>query len=166
MQDAVKRHRACGQRQTTGAVKACLTGGASTMDVVVNGRVVRALLDTGATVSVISRAAVTKLGLPVLPVNDLIQVECANGQTLPYEGYVTLAVSIPHNPASTCLALVTPDRHGPGAVQLILGTNILPSLLPASGEIPEPLRLVAQCLKARDAELCATVGLCGFYKAF
>ena len=132
------------------------------MDVVVNGRVVRALLDTGATVSVISRAAVTELGLPVLPVNDLIQVECANGQTLPYEGYVTLAVSIPHNPASTCLALVTPDRHGPGAVQLILGTNILTSLLPASGKIPEPLRLVAQCLKARDAELAAAGGSLAF----
>ncbi|GFS15246.1 retropepsins domain-containing protein [Elysia marginata] len=100
------------------------------VDVIVNGSVVRALLDTGATVSVISRAAVSKLKLSVLPVKDFLHVECANGQALPYDGYVTMSVSLPNSSASTCIALVIPNENATGAAQLILGTNALPSLLP------------------------------------
>ncbi|KAK3734962.1 hypothetical protein RRG08_038985 [Elysia crispata] len=70
-------------------------GGKTNVDVIVNGRVVRALLDTGATVSVISRATVDKLGLPIRSVRDFIHVECANGQALPYLGYANTSVDIP-----------------------------------------------------------------------
>ncbi|GFR77250.1 Pol polyprotein [Elysia marginata] len=162
MPHAVKRHSVCGPRQTTGAVKSCLMGGSTTVDVIVNGSVVRALLDTGATVSIISRAAVSKLKLSVLPVKDFLHVECANGQALPYDGYVTMSVSLPNNSASTCIALVIPNENATGAAQLILGTNVLPSLLPASGEMPEPLQVVAECLKARDNQLSAAGGSLAF----
>ena len=90
------------------------------MNVIVNGRVVKALLDTGATVSVTSRATVDKLGLPIRPVRDFIHVECANGRALPYLGYVTMSINLPHNPPSTCLALVVPS---PGAVPLELAQS-------------------------------------------
>ncbi|KAK3741817.1 hypothetical protein RRG08_018517 [Elysia crispata] len=139
-------------------------GGKTTVDVIVNGRVVKALLDTGATVSVISRATVDKLGLPIRPVRDFIHVECANGQALPYLGYVTMSINLLHNPPSTCLALVVPDHDGPGAAPLLLGTNILPSLLKASGSLPESLQLVANCLKARDSQLTATGGSLAFIR--
>ena len=161
---AVKRQRVCGSRQTTGAVNSCLMGGKTTVDVIVNGRVVKALLDTGATVSVISRATEDKLGLPICPVKDFIHVECANGQALPYLGYVTMSINLLHNPPSTCLALVVPDHDGPGAAPLLLGTNILPSLLKASGSLPESLQLVANCLKARDSKLTATGGSLAFIR--
>ena len=87
----------CGSRQTTGAVKSCLMGSKTTVDVIVNGRVVRALLDTGATVSVISRATADKLGLPIRPVRDFIHIECANRQARPYLGYLTMSINLPHN---------------------------------------------------------------------
>ena len=139
-------------------------GGKTTVDVIVNGRVVKALLDTGATASVISRATVDKLGLPIRPVSDFIHVECANGQALPYLGYVTMSINLLHNPPSTCLALVVPNHDGPGAAPLLLGTNILPSLLKASGSLPESLQLVANCLKARGSQLTATGGSLAFIR--
>ena len=82
----------------------------------------------------------------------------ANGQALPYLGYVTMSINLPQNSPSTCLALVVPDHDGPGAVPLLLGTNILSSLLKASGSLPEFLQLVANCLKVRDSQLTATGG--------
>ena len=85
MLHAFKRHSAGGSRQTTGAVNSCLMGRSTMLDVMVNGRIVRALLDTGATVSVIARSTVSSLKLSIYPVRDFIHVECANGQSLPYD---------------------------------------------------------------------------------
>ena len=134
------------------------------MNVIVKGRMLRVLLDTGATVSVISRETVDKLGLPIRPVRDFIHVECAKGQALPYLGYVTMSINLPHNPPLTCLTLVVPDHDSPGAVPLLLGTNILPSFLKASGGLPESLQLVANCLKARDSRLTAKGGSLAFIR--
>ena len=105
-----------------------------------------------------------KLGLSIRSVREFIHVESANGQALPYLGYVTMSINLLHNPPSTYLALVVPDQDGPGAVPLLLGTNILSSLLKASGSLPESLQLVANCLKARDSLLTATGGSLDFIR--
>ena len=78
----------------TGAENSCLMGGKATVDLIVSGRVGRALLDTGATVSVINRAK--KSDCPS-PLSYFIQVVCANGQALPYLGYVTMSYLLSHD---------------------------------------------------------------------
>ena len=94
---------------------------------------VRSLLDTGANVSLISSAFYKdKLGhLPLHPLGSLLDVECAGGRTLPYQGYVEAEVRVPGagNITISCLFLVGPDTRYNQTVPVLLGTNILTPML-------------------------------------
>ena len=49
-----------------------------------------ALLDTGSCISSLGQSFYEKnlSHLPLLPVKDILNVECADGQRLPYSGYI------------------------------------------------------------------------------
>ena len=57
----------------------------------------RCLIDSGSTVSTVSEAFYTDhlRHLTIQPLSTLLQIECADGQNLPYFGYVEVAMTTP-----------------------------------------------------------------------
>ena len=94
------------------------------MTVLVEGHPVTGLLDTGATVSVLRQSVAKDLGLTVQPVAQALRVDCANGQSLKYVGYVATDVTLAGRTVP-CLLLVAPDTV---SQTLLLGTNVLEQL--------------------------------------
>lgn len=60
-----------------------LFGDANETHIIINGVTVKALLDTGATVSTISKSLFLRLGLELHTLDKIVPIECADGQQLP-----------------------------------------------------------------------------------
>lgn len=96
---------------------------------------VTALLDTGSCVSVISESFLREFlsNTSIKPINDILNIECADGNRLPYLGYVEVKLHVveglPKSNSHQCLLLVTPDTKYSSKTPVILGTNILQELL-------------------------------------
>ena len=94
-----------------------------------------ALLDTGSCISVVSESFYNNnlKSKPLLPLTDIIKVECADGQELDYLGYIEADLEVtqglPRSSTHTCLFLVTPDTKFSESLPVIIGTNIINSLL-------------------------------------
>ncbi len=94
---------------------------------------VNCLLDTGSQVTTIP-SSFHKAHLadhPVMPLKALLEVEGANGQSVPYLGYVELTLTFPKEFLGVeaeidTLALVVPDLVG--VQQILIGTNSLDTL--------------------------------------
>ena len=95
------------------------------------------------------------MGLEICPLTELVTVECANGQALPYVGCVVVDVSVVKNITKPCMFLVVPDESHSKSVPILLGTNNLEQLLPASNpnDLPSPVSQVARCLQLRRENL-------------
>jgi hypothetical protein len=66
--------------------------------------------------------------VPVYPVKDLLRVECANGEFLPYAGYLEVDLTVPGITGASglpSLFLVVPDTRYGRKVPVLIGTNIL-----------------------------------------
>ena len=91
----------------------------------------RALLDTGSCVSVLSQSFYNDhlSELPLHSIDNILQIECADGNNLPYAGYVEIDIDVisglPQSKPHTALLLVTPDTHYSATTPVILGTNVL-----------------------------------------
>ena len=99
-----------------------------------------ALFDTGSSISSIGHSFyLDNLShLPLLPVSDILNVECADGKNLPYMGYIkcTLVSSgISECFEQFCLILVVPDTNYNLQVPVVIGTNILDEILKDSKNI-------------------------------
>ena len=74
-----------------------------------------ALLDTGATVSVMSQSFYEKnlLHIPLEPLDNMLDIECAGGDQLPYLGYVQVRVASSgcgvEGKGRCCFLLVVPN---------------------------------------------------------
>ena len=94
-----------------------------------------ALLDTGSCVSVISNSFYTEhlSNIEILPINQILKIECADGQQLPYLGYIETELFIerglPKSESQQCLFLIVPDTNYSSKIPVIIGTNILNELL-------------------------------------
>lgn len=107
-----------------------LIGMRCTAQVGVEGKEVNCLLDTGSQVTTIPLSFYNShlSHHPLQPLNRLLEVEGANGQAVPYLGYVELALKFPQEFLGTeaevpTLAQVVPDlTHVP---QILIGTNTL-----------------------------------------
>ena len=108
-----------------------LVGDVNEVDIHLGGKETKCLLDTGSCVSVVSESFyVNHLKTSELrPVGDIFNIECADGQKLPYKGYIESEIVInkglPKAKPLPCLLLVTPDTEFSSRVPVILGTNIL-----------------------------------------
>ena len=114
-----------------------LNGSSTVTPVLINGIQTTALLDTGATISTVSESFHREYlwNLPVEPLKDFLNVECADGSPLPYLGYIeadviALGLQDENAPAQPCLFLVVPtstpfNQHVP----VLLGTNVLEPLM-------------------------------------
>lgn len=90
------------------------------------------LIDTGSQVTTVSLSFyhMHLSALPIQPLEHLIEVKGANGQSVPYLGYIEINVTLPKelmsskDPAAT-LALVVPDTCSNTEVPVLIGTNLL-----------------------------------------
>ncbi|KAL1274976.1 hypothetical protein QQF64_027790 [Cirrhinus molitorella] len=107
-----------------------LVGTKCTARVIIGGREVNCLLDTGSQVTTIPQTFYeTHLsGCPLEPLKNLLEIEGANGQAVPYLGYIELILKFPKEFMGTevevpTLALVVPDLTR--FSQILVGTNSL-----------------------------------------
>lgn len=112
-----------------------LVGSTSEVEIHLNKIPVNALLDTGSCVSVVSEAFYKEhlSNEPINPIGDVLNIECADGNSLPYRGYIEAEITVnsglPNSKPQSCLLLVTPDTQFSEKTPVILGTNILHELL-------------------------------------
>ena len=89
-----------------------------------------ALLDTASCISCLGQSYYEKnlSYLPLLPVTDILNIECADGQKLPYSGYIKVSMTSPGIPKCIeqfCVLPVVPDTNYNQRVPVLIGTNIL-----------------------------------------
>lgn len=118
-------------RQHPHKVRHKLIGARSTGQVTIQGEQFSCLLDTGSQVTTVTKSFYDQY-LPeqqIKPLYNLLEVEGANGQPVPYLGYVEVAVTFPKELLCAeyevpTLALVVPDS-GTSGYQILIGTNTL-----------------------------------------
>lgn len=112
-----------------------LLGKANEAEISLNGAKCTVLLDTGSTVSTVSEMFLKQFlsvtGVKRHPLEDILRIECASGDMLPYRGYVELQVTIPGSldQEQPSLFLVVPDTNYNRRVPALMGTNILKTLM-------------------------------------
>ena len=127
---------------------------------------VLALLDTGSAISAISESALQKLfpEVEMLPLEYLMNIECADGGRLPYNGYCELHLTVPEIPnlRENFLFLVVPDTTHNLQVPLLIGTNILMPFKESCNSqhktVPAQWSLAFKVLSDQDEELNKTQG--------
>lgn len=112
-----------------------LVGSKSTANVKVNGLECNSLLDTGSQVTTMSQSFYKSYlsDHTIYPVNDLLEIEGANGHSVPYMGYVQVTIQFPKEfisaePEIETLALIVPDVRSNSITPLLIGTNTLDPL--------------------------------------
>lgn len=90
------------------------------------------ILDTGSQVTTISEKfhAAFLTSLPLKPIDCLLEIEGAGGQTVPYLGYVEANLTLPSTVTGTelepiVLALIVPECHFNSKAPLLVGINVL-----------------------------------------
>lgn len=123
-------------------------GECSEAEILVNNIPVRCLLDTGSTVSTVSQKWYdTHLSdVPIKSLDTILEIECTDGQNLPYTGYIE--VEIGHETASsTCLLLIIPNSRYNEQVPLLLGTTVRQYFIEQFEELYGPRFLQTSNLK-------------------
>lgn len=112
-----------------------LVGRKSTANVEVGGVGCNCLLDTGSQLTTISQSFYNDhlLEYIIKPVSDILEVEGANGEPVPYAGYVAINLKFPKEfiasePEVETLALIVPDTHSNSTIPVLIGTNTLDPL--------------------------------------
>ena len=111
-----------------------MVGSSNECDIMIEGIECKALLDTGSCVSTLSQSFYDShfKHIPLHPVEDILKLECADGSSMPYSGYVTLEITsagIPSDNIQECIFLVVPETDYNKTVPVLIGTNILDELL-------------------------------------
>ena len=104
-----------------------VVGKANEVSLLVGGKQVLALLDTGSMVSTMSHSLCSVLNLPIQPLDQVFKIKGAGGHEIPYLGVVETTVSCSSADA-TCVPvvlLVVPDTEYHSRVPVLLGTNVL-----------------------------------------
>lgn len=112
-----------------------LVGSSNELEVHVQGVLTRALIDTGSSVSTLSRSFYDTYlhDIQLQPVECLLTLECADGTELPYHGVISCELQvdgIADSPQTIqCLFLIVNDTKYHESVPVLIGTNILSVLL-------------------------------------
>ncbi|MCJ8730139.1 hypothetical protein PDJAM_G00180710 [Pangasius djambal] len=127
-----KSRKSLSTRSSDVRVPKGLIGAKYTAQILIDGQSCNCLLDTGSQVTTVSQSFYESnlSHLKIHPLNELLEVEAANGQTVPYLGFVEVDITFPKScfgseiPVST-LALVVPDTRSNEQSKLLIGTNTL-----------------------------------------
>lgn len=155
-----------------------LVGSANEVEVKVEGLITTALLDTGSTVSSVSESFYDGYltHLDIQPLEQLLHVECADGQPLPYLGYVEVNIVFSGLCGEQCcLLLVVPRSNYNSQVPLLLGTNVLSVLMEdcrsnkgakflQTMELETPWYLSFRCMVFRERDLAKNKNVIGLVK--
>lgn len=121
-----------------------LVGSRCTAEVDIAGHTHQCLLDTGSQVTTLPVSFYNKHlhNQPIQPLHDLLHVEGAAGQKVPYLGYVNIFVKFPKDFAGenfevSTLALVVPDAHPDIPATVLIGMNTLEPLYELYLDEPE-----------------------------
>lgn len=130
--DAEHRTKRNHTKSNTVHIPKGLIGAKSTAQVCIEGKTCNCLLDTGSQVTTISQSFYEQnlSNLKVHSLNNLLEVEAANGQTVPYLGYIEADITFPKDFLGTeievsTLALIVPDMRANAQSTLLIGTNAL-----------------------------------------
>lgn len=109
-----------------------LIGPRCALTVLIEGVQCESILDTGSQVTTISENFHSAFlsSLPLKPIDCLLEIEGAGGQTVPYLGYVEANLTFPRTVTGTeveltVLALIVPECHFSSVTPLLVGTNVL-----------------------------------------
>lgn len=146
-----------------------LVGEATETTVFIDNIETTALLDTGSCISSLGHTFYQKNfdHLPLKPISDILKVECADGQCLPYLGYIEASLTSPGIPQCTeqfSLFLIVPDTNYNLKVPVLIGTNILNELISdcksqhgeqylQTANLQTPWYLSMRCIAIREREL-------------
>ncbi|XP_063438199.1 uncharacterized protein LOC134719148 [Mytilus trossulus] len=148
-----------------------IAGTANEVTVFLNGMKTQGLLDTGSTVSTMSEDFYNKhcSAMPLEQLSGLLKIECADGLQLPYLGYVEAelqleGITTPYMNTYPGLFLVVPDSDYNSTTPLLIGTNILSSVMEDISKaigprylqdtnLYTPWYLAFRCLTLRNHEL-------------
>ncbi|KAG1933963.1 interleukin-1 receptor accessory protein-like 1-A [Pimephales promelas] len=126
-----------------------LVGSRSLVNVTIEGIQHECLIDSGSQVTTISKSFHDShlASHPICPLANLIEVEGAAGQRVPYIGYIEIEILFPEtftgSPKTvSTLALVVPDSSASVHVSVLIGTNALDVLYDGfseeiGGPVPE-----------------------------
>lgn len=143
-----------------------LIGTKSTGQVTIQGKQFSCLLDTGSQVTTVTKSFYDEYlhEQQIKPLYNLLEVEGANGQSVPYLGYVEVTITFPKQFLGAeyevpTLALVVPDS-GTSGYQILVGTNTLDVAYgmcreksPASYHpVPNGYRMVLKVLQLRQEQ--------------
>ena len=98
----------------------------------IEGKSVKSLLDTGSTVSTLSQSYYDNnlQHLKLQQLDSILKTECAGGQMLPYNGFIEVTIYLKDLDRSfNCIILIIPDTPYHETVPLLIGTNILNSIM-------------------------------------
>ena len=111
-----------------------IVGRANEVPLIVCGKEVSALLDTGSVVSTMVVSLCTSLDLTVQPLDNVLSIEGAGGHKVPYLGLVEVTIQSPEISLGEfpVLMLVVPDTEYHKRVPVLLGTKILGRLTNAN----------------------------------
>ena len=103
-------------------------------EVHVNNVLTTALCDTGSCVSTVSEKFYSENCSNVLlkPFQDILHIECANGEDLPKKGYIEVNIQtkgIPGSSQQTCLLIVVPATEYNQGTPIRLGIYVLSVIL-------------------------------------
>jgi hypothetical protein len=100
--------------------------------VLIEGVQCESILDTGSQVTTISETfhASYLSSLPIQPIQSLLEIEGAGGQTVPYLGYIEVSLTFPDTVTGTkeelrALALIVPECLFNSQTPVLVGTNVL-----------------------------------------
>lgn len=109
-----------------------LIGAKYTARVLIDGQFCNCLLDTGSQVTTVSQSFYESdlSHLKIHPLNELLEVEAANGQAVPYSGFIEVDITFPKSCfgfeiSVSTLALVVPNTRSNAQSKLLIGTNTL-----------------------------------------
>ena len=108
-----------------------LVGEANEAKVIVEGVECTGLIDSGSQVFTVNENFYREKfsSIPLQPIRNILKIECAAGQHLPYAGYIEAEIEIPGKDVSqTSLFLVVPETDYSSSVLVLVGTNILRSM--------------------------------------
>ena len=126
-------------------------------------------MDTGSCVSTCSKSFYENnlSHLEILPLDNFVRLECANGEHMPYFGYIQVdvkPVGVPTEHIQSSILLVVPDTSTNTDLPILLGTNVLEEFLTNCREtvgdnflqnaaLFTPWYLAFRCITVRKREL-------------
>ena len=127
-----------------------------------------ALIDTGSCVSTISRQFYESHlnHLELQKCEDILNIECANGDKLPYDGFIEASFTVQGLPikGQHAIFLIVPNSAYNQRVPILLGTNILQELMKTckdtfgerylqNSSLSTPWYIAFSCLNVREKNL-------------